>query len=191
MPMDEITLKIGGLLEVAEAQQQVVAMQLEQLQQQTAALAQAVTNVNNAAENAVIALQEAAGAAISHSIRESLSQAAETALSTLEGVSEPVMAHWSAMAQEARVADTRLRRAVAWFSWRWAALLGILGAGVILGIVLAAKTLVWWERFQIDSLSEQRAALTEEVSRLEATAKNWGKKAGRQQFPFQFTSASS
>ena len=48
--MDETTLKIGGLLEVAEAQQQTVTAQLEQLKRQTAALAQAVTHVNNAAE---------------------------------------------------------------------------------------------------------------------------------------------
>lgn len=89
------------------------------------------------------------------------------------------MTQWSAMTEEAKAAETRLRRAVAWFSWRWAALIGALGVGVIASIVLAAKTLVWWERFQIDSLSEQRAALTEEISRLEATAKNWSKKAGR------------
>lgn len=89
------------------------------------------------------------------------------------------MAQWSAMTEEAKAAETRLRRAVSWFSWRWAALLGCLGAGLILGIVLAAKALVWWESMQVSSLLEQRAALTEEISRLEATAKNWSKKAGR------------
>lgn len=71
--MDETTLKIDGLLEVAEAQQQAVTAQLEQLKRQTEALAQAVANVNTAADNAVIALEEAAGAAINRSIRESLS----------------------------------------------------------------------------------------------------------------------
>src|SRR5512147_3250044 len=136
IPMDPTTLKIGGLLEVAEAQQQAVAAQLEQLKRQTEALAQAVANVNTAADNAVIALEEAAGAAINRSIRESLSHAAETALSALQGVSEPVMAQWSAMTEEARAAETRLRRALAWFSWRWAALIGALGVGVIAGIVL-------------------------------------------------------
>ena len=90
-----------------------------------------------------------------------------------------MIAQWSAMTQEARVADTRLRRAVAWFSWRWAALLGFLGAGVILAIVLVTNTLVGWERLQVDSLSEQRAALTDEVRRLQATAKTWRQKAGR------------
>ena len=90
-----------------------------------------------------------------------------------------MIAQWSAMTQEARAADTRLRRAVAWFSWRWAALLGFLSAGIILAIVLVTNTLVGWERLQVDSLSEQRAALTEEVSRLEATAKTWRRKAGR------------
>ena len=179
MPMDEITLKIGGLLEVAEAQQQAVAMQLEQLQQQTAILAQAAAMVNRAAQQAVLALQEAAEAAMSEAVRETLHQAADTALAALEGVSEPVMAQWSAMTQEARAADTRLRRAVAWFSWRWAALLGFLGAGVVLAVVLVTNTLVGWERFQVDSLSEQRAALTDEVHRLEATAKTWHQKAGR------------
>ena len=68
--MDEITLKIGGLLEVAEAQQRTVAAQLEQLQQQTAALAQAAATVNSAAQHAVLALQEAAEAAISDVVRE-------------------------------------------------------------------------------------------------------------------------
>jgi hypothetical protein len=63
--MDKTTLKIGGLLEVAETQQQTVTAQLEQLKRQTAVLAQAVANVNSAAQNAVVALQEAAGAAIS------------------------------------------------------------------------------------------------------------------------------
>src|SRR5512144_1364447 len=100
--MDPTTLKIGGLLEVAEAQHQAIAAQLEQLKQQTAALAQAVANVNTAADDAVIALEEAAGAAINRSIRDSLNQAAKTALSALQDVSEPVMAHWSAMTEEAR-----------------------------------------------------------------------------------------
>ena len=177
--MDEITLKIGGLLEVAEAQQQTVAVQLEQLQQQTTALAQAAANVNGVAKQAVLALQEAAEVAISDAIRESFDQTAETALAALQGASEPMMAQWSAMTEEAKAADARLRRAVAWFSWRWAALLGFLGAGVILAIVLVTNTLVGWERFQVDSLSAQRTALTDEVRRLEATAKTWRQKAGR------------
>jgi hypothetical protein len=45
--------------------------------------------------------------------------------------------------------------------------------------VATAKGLVWWETFQINSLLRQRAELTEEVSRLEATAEKWSKKAGR------------
>ena len=139
-----MTLKIGGLLEVAEAQQHAIAVQLEQLKQQTEALAQAVANVNTAADDAVIALEEAAGAAMDRSIRDSLSHAAKTALSALQDVSEPVMAKWSAMTEEARAAETQLRRAISWFSWRWAALIGALGVGIIAGIVLAAKTLVWW-----------------------------------------------
>ena len=177
--MDETTLKIGGLLEVAEAQQQAVAVQLEQLQQQTAALAQAATQVNGAAQQAMLALQEAAGAAISDAVKETLSHAAKTALVALESVSEPVMAQWSAMTQEARAAETRLRRAVAWFAWRWAALLGLLGAGVIVATVLAAEALVWWERSQVASLLEQRATLTAEVRALQATANTWRQKAGR------------
>lgn len=174
-----MTLRIGGLLEVAEAQQQAVTAQLEQLQQQTAALAQAAATVTSAAQQALDGLQEAAGAAISDAIRDSLDQAAKTALGALESVSEPVMAHWSAMTADAQAADAQLRRAVAWFAWRWAAVLGLLGVGIILGIVLAAKTLVWWERLQVDSLLEQRAALTEEVRDLQTTAKTWRQKAGR------------
>ena len=152
---------------------------MEQLQLQTAILAQAAAAVNSAAQQAVLALQEAAEAAVSNTVRETLGQAAKTALAALESVSKPVMTHWSAMTQEARAAETRLRRAVAWFSWRWAALLGFLSAGIILAIVLVTNTLVGWERLQVDSLLEQRAALTEEVRRLEATAKTWHQKAGR------------
>lgn len=100
--MDATTLKIGGLLEVAEAQQQAIAAQLEQLKQQTEALAQAVANVNAAADDAVIALEDAAGAAIDRSIRDSLSHAATTALAALQDVSEPVMAQWSAMTEDAK-----------------------------------------------------------------------------------------
>lgn len=177
--MDETTLKIGGLLEVAEAQQQAIAAQLEQLQQQTAALAQAAATVTSAARQVLDALQEAAEAAISDAVRDSLGHAAKTALGVLEGVSRPVMAHWSAMTADAQAADDQLRRAVAWFSWRWAVVLVLLGMGIILGIVLAAKTLVWWERLQVDNLLEQRAALTEEVRDLQATAKIWRQKAGR------------
>src|SRR5512143_499363 len=122
-PMDETTLKIGGLLEVAEAQQQAITAQLEQLKHQTAALAQATAQVNAAREQAIRALQEAAGAAIRDGVRESLSQTAKTALAALQDVSEPVMAQWSAMTQEAKTAEIQLRRAVSWFSWRWVALL--------------------------------------------------------------------
>jgi hypothetical protein len=177
--MDATTLKIGGLLEVAEAQQHAVAAQLEQLTRQTEALAQAVANVNTAADNAVIALEDAAGAAIDRSIRDSLSHAANTALAALQGVSEPVMATWSAMTEDAKAAEAQLRRAISWFSWRWIAIIGALGVGMMAGIVLAAKALVWWETFQINSLLRQRAELTEEVSRLEAMAEKWSKKAGR------------
>lgn len=56
---------------------------------------------------------------------------------------------------------------------------GFLGAGIILAIVLVTNTLVGWERLQVDSLSEQRVALTDEVRRLQATAKTWRQKAGR------------
>ena len=61
------------------------------------------------------------------------------------------------------------------FGWKWATVAGGAAAGGIVAVLFAGWMSVWWACHRV----EQRAALAEEVSQLQAQAEDWAKRGGR------------
>ena len=185
--------QLFGLMAVAEEHQKAVNAALEglaaeraALAQERAAVAQAAASVagvagevRQAAAEAVPAIQKAAGEAIGTSVRQSLAGASDAAAKALGEASRPIVGQLSGVVKAAGEAEGQLSRAVAAFGWRWAVLAGGAAAGGIVALLLAAWIAVWWQRDQVESLSEQRQALAADVARLQATVAALKKKGGR------------
>lgn len=52
-------------------------------------------------------------------------------------------------------------------------------AGGIIAILLAALLTTGWQRHQVEQLTEERAALLEEVTQLQVQTEDWTKRGGR------------
>ena len=68
-----------------------------------------------------------------------------------------------------------MRRAGAWFAWKWVAL----AAGGLVGVCLVAYAALGWQLLRIQSLGDEKAALQAEVTQLQTQAEDWAKRAGR------------
>lgn len=101
---------------------------------------------------------------------------------TAQAVNEaarPLIGELSGVVQAASQAEGKLSGAVTAFGWRWALLVGCLGSGAIVALLVSAWLAVWWQRYQVEDLAEQKAALLEEVGELRANAEDWAKRGGR------------
>lgn len=181
--MDE---QLFGLMAVAEEQQKAVKAALDGLAAERAALAKAAAalagvagEVRKAAAEAIPAIEDAADEAVGASVRRSLAGASAAAAKALGEASRPIVERLSGVVQAAGEAEGKLSGAVAAFGWRWAMLAGGAAAGGIVAVLLAAWLAVWWQRHQVESLSEQKAALLGEVAQLQANVAALEKKGGR------------
>jgi len=185
--------QLFGLMAVAEEHQKAVKAALDGLTAERAALAkeraavaQAAASVagvagevRKAAAEAVPAIQKAAGEAVGASVRQSLAGASDAAAKALGEASRPIVGQLSGVVKAAGEAEGKLSGAVAAFGWRWAMLAGGAAAGGIVAVLLAAWLAVWWQRHQVESLSEQKAALLGEVAQLQANVAALEKRGGR------------
>lgn len=185
--------QLFGLMAVAEEHQKAVKTALDGLTAERAALAkeraavaQAAASVagvagevRKAAAEAVPAIQKAAGEAVGASVRQSLAGASDEAAKALGEASRPIVGQLSGVVKAAGEAEGKLSGAVAAFGWRWAMLAGGAAAGGIVTVLLAAWLAVWWQRHQVESLSEQKAALLGEVAQLQANVAALEKRGGR------------
>lgn len=181
--MDE---QLFGLMAVAEEQQKAVNAALDGLAAERAALAKAAAalagvagEVRKAAAEAIPAIEDAANEAVGASVRRSLAGASDAAAKALGEASRPIVERLSGVVQAAGEAEGKLSGAVAAFGWRWAMLAGGAAAGGIVAVLLAAWLAIWWQRHQVESLSEQKAALLGEVAQLQANVAALEKKGGR------------
>lgn len=185
--------QLFGLMAVAEEHQKAVNAALERLAAERVALAQeraavaqaaasvagAAGEVRKAAAEALPAIQKAAGEAVGASVRQSLAGASEAAAKALSEASSPIVGQLSGVVKAASQAEGQLSGAVAAFGWRWAMLAASTAAGGIVALMLAAWLTVWWQRYQVEQLTEKRQALAEEVARLQATVSDLEKRGGR------------
>jgi len=149
-----------GLMAVAQEQQQAVQTALAGLAQREAALAATVARLQGLEHALVPAVQKAAHAGAVAAMQRGLADASQTVLSGLT--------------TQAAAAETTLRNAVAWFTWRWATLAGAL----VLAVAIAAWSVVAWQRSQIAALQVEREQWTAEVDAAQATVAQLEKKTG-------------
>lgn len=185
--------QLFGLMTVAEEHQKAVKAAIDGLTAELAALAkervavaQAAASVagvagevRKAAADALPAIQKAAGDAVGASVGQSLAGASKAAAEALSEASKPIVGQLSGVLKAAGEAEGQLSSAVAAFGWRWSVLVGGAAAVGIAALLLAAWLAVWWQRHQVESLSEQKAALMSEVAQLKANADDWTKRGGR------------
>jgi hypothetical protein len=181
--------QLFGLMALAEEHQKAVQAAIEGLADERAALAKervaiaqtaasvagVAGEVRRAAADAVPAMKKAAGEAVVTSVKQSLAGAADAAAQALEEAAKPVIGSLSGVVRAAGEAEGSMRRAGAWFAWKWVAVAG----GGAVGVCLLAYASLAWQLHQVDSLREEKAALQEEVAQLQANANEWAKQGGR------------
>jgi hypothetical protein len=177
------------LMALAEEQQKAVQTAIEGLADERAALAKeraavaraaasvagVADEVRKAAADAVPALKRAAGDAVGASVKQSLAGAADAAVQALGEAAKPVISKLSGVVQAASEAEGAMRRAGAWFAWKWVAVAG----GGAVGVCLLAYASLAWQLHQVNSLHDEKAELQEEIVQLQANANEWAKQGGR------------
>lgn len=181
--------QLFGLMALAQDQQKTVQVAIDELTieraklaQERAALAQAAASVagvagdiRRAAEEAVPAMQKAAGEAVGASVKQSLIGASEVAAKALGEAAKPVIGSLSGVVQAARDAEGSMRSAGAWFAWKWVAL----AAGGLVGVCLVAYAALGWQLYQVKSLGHEKAELAADVVQLQANIAALEKRGGR------------
>ena len=187
--MDDQQQTLFGLMGIAQDQQKAVQTALEglateraALARERAALAQATASVagvagevRQAAAEAVPAMQRAAEEAVSASVKQSLASASEAAAGALAEAAKPVMGSLSGVVQAAHDAEGSMRRAGAWFAWKWVAV----AAGGMVGVCLLAYMSLAWQLLQVRSLGNEKTALAADVVQLQANVAALEKRGGR------------
>jgi hypothetical protein len=181
--------QLFGLMALAEEHQKAVQAAIDGLAEERAALAkeriavaQAAASVagvagevRKAAADVIPALKRAAGEAVGTSVKQSLAGTTDAAVQALEEATKPVIGRLSSVVQAAGEAEGSMRRAGAWFAWKWVAVAG----GGAVGMCLLAYASLAWQLHQVESLREQKAALQDEVVQLQANVNEWAKQGGR------------
>ena len=67
----------------------------------------------------------------------------------------------------ANQAEAKLNRAVANFGKRWLMLAGASVAGLLFALLITVYAAVWWERSELESLKAEKAAMQENIARLD------------------------
>lgn len=185
--------QLFGLMAVAEEHQKAVKAAIDGLTAERAALAkeraavaQAAASVagvagevRKAAADVVPAIQKAVGEAVGASVRQSLAGASQTASTALETAVKPILGKLSSVVQAAGEAEGKLNTATESFGWKWAAVASIVAAGAIVTVLAVAWGATWYQRHQVESLGEQKAALQADVAQLQASVDALEKKGGR------------
>ena len=81
----------------------------------------------------------------------------------------------SGVVQAARDAEGSMRRAGAWFAWKWVAV----AAGGMVGVCLLAYMALAWQLLQVRSLGNEKTALAADVVQLQANVAALEKRGGR------------
>lgn len=144
---DETQIKIFGLVDLAERQQAELTAAIEALKAERGALR----------------------ADLAATVRQTLGQSSAAALET---ATAPILDRLASVATATAQADDKLRGAVAWFGWRWAAIAGASAGGLLLAAWLTIAAIVGFYRGQLEDL---RAEVAEQEATLKALSKAGGK----------------
>lgn len=152
--------KIYGLLETVEQQQKnlnIAAAALEATRQAIAVLAREV--------------KEASAAGASAGAVQALAQAGQL----VTEAARPTIAELKQATVSVAQAQSSLRRATAWVSWQYLALIAAGCAALVLAVWIA----VAWQRRELGELQDQKAALEAQIPTLQATVDDLAAKGGK------------
>jgi hypothetical protein len=152
--------KIYGLLETVEQQQKNLNIAAAALEATRAAIAGLIGDV-----------QKASAAGASAGAAQALAQAG---LLVTEAAGPTIAELKQATASVARVQST-LRRATAWVSWQYLALIAAGCAVLVLSVWIA----VAWQRQELGELRDQKAVLEAQIPTLQATVGELAAKGGK------------
>ena len=182
----ETEKQLFGLLALAEEQQKTIATALEGLARERAALAQAASSAASAVEavKRTVAevgpsLQAVVGDGVRSAMQRALAGVPEAVATSLQAAGQPLVGRLAEVVTSAGEAESRLRRAVAGFGWKWLALVFSATVAGLLVMALGAWTFTVWQQRDVAALAVQKQALSAEVAELQAGADKWAKKAGR------------
>jgi len=144
------------LLGMTEQQQKTITAAVEELKKQTAGL-------NWIAPE----LQKTVQAAITAALARSLGDVAQGAQTAVKASVDPVLQSLSGVVEAANQAEAKLNRAVAAFGRRWLMLAGVSAASACCALLLTVYAAVWWERSELESLKAEKAAMQENIARLD------------------------
>lgn len=149
---------------VAEEQQKAVNAAIEVLIKEHLVLAQMTSNVEKATERA-----------IEQSVRQSIGKVKEETENALGEAFIPLIERLSSVVHSASDAERSLKRASAWFAWKWVAILtgGVVGLCLVVYGVFALKTA------KVESLRSEKARLQVEISQLQVNVDRLAAKGGR------------
>ena len=89
------------------------------------------------------------------------------AQSAVKASVDPVIQSLSGVVTAANHAEAKLNRAVAAFGRRWLMLAGVSAASACCALLLTVYAAVWWERSELESLKAEKAAMQENIARLD------------------------
>jgi hypothetical protein len=147
-----------------------LAQQAEHVKAAAGSVSNVATSIRQAAAEAIPAIQEAAGAAVSASVGESLNGASDAAVGAIQKAAEPLLERIGKATTTAHIAAGNLESAAKWFSWKAGGFFAAGMAGLLVAAFLIFTALVWWQGTKLGDLRKEEAALQAQVADLQASA---------------------
>ena len=170
---------LATLIQLSDEQQKRIAELLNRLEQQTRTLTTASQRATQAAnaldhngQKTALHLQTAVQQSVETTLHDTLTTLSQRAEGAFQDAGRPLLHTLVRVTKAAEETEERLQRAVKSFRWQWGLIAG--GAAlaavvaVILGVWLAASTLVAWQSAELERLNAeiaQREARLEELDR--------------------------
>jgi hypothetical protein len=148
---------------------------LAQMQAAASEASAASRDVKQASAAVVPAVNLAASNAVAGSMKRAFADIAGPASSALDEAVKPVIDRFSRLEQLAAGMEHKAQHALRWFSYKWIALI----AASSMGICVTAWASVWWQRNQVNELTEKKTALEADISHMQINAEALAKKGAR------------
>lgn len=156
--------QIFGLIAAAEEQQKLVNAAISGLKRERIELSNMTTTVAQSTKEAVTL-----------AMRESLSMATEQANQSIGDAVKPVINRLASVVEAANGAESSLKRASAWFAWKWVAVITAAVAGLCL-VVYGSLT---YQRFQVNELWREKSTLLADIEQLQIRADRLAKQGAK------------
>jgi len=174
-PTEPDERKVAVMLVAMQEMHQEIEAMLGKMQAavgQAQAASQAITR---AGDSILPTIEHVTEEAIDFSVQRSLEDLAAPATLALQEAIKPIRENLSTLAQHTGEIEQRTRHAMAWFSWKWIAMVaaGFFGVSMLAWVALA------WQRDEIEQLNHQRRNLMADVAQMQSNAEALEKKGAR------------